>query len=434
MIRWLRRRWAGVTDSGGHRDADHRPGIPAALKAELHPDDQRRAEAWLTHDPLWREMEYCELDRGPDLRTAAEGLTWGGVLWLAGSRAREVDAAVARVLQDPDLTLDQPTRSIPSAGRKSVRFGASVRRTGQHAAWQAARMTYQVDLVGWSGDGAIAGLAVRKQVPALESVAQRLQALDPALSARQAEATALGLVRKGMPLMLSREAAFLKILHRRLPAEVDAGDGRIDPRLVIPRVLDLTHDDAGLVQSFTMTWLRQGRPRPLALLDFVAGAARMTAALHRIGVLHLDLRLDNLVVTPDGVGVIDFGSSVRQGEDLSAHRIVGKTLGQALSASQLATELRDMQAARRVTAPLVLDSVGKATPEADVAALTLQMTRVDEHPVLSHLVHVDRDAADYRRLARLRRDILRPDGAASPILRTAHDLARAVTDAPADAA
>jgi serine/threonine protein kinase len=56
--------------------------------------------------------------------------------------------------------------------------------------------------------------------------------------------------------------------------------------------------------------------RPLTQLEFARQSAELLAALHdAAGVMHLDLRLDNFVITDHGVGFVDFGSAVRVGEE-----------------------------------------------------------------------------------------------------------------------
>ena len=67
-----------------------------------------------------------------------------------------------------------------------------------------------------------------------------------------------------------------------------------------------------------MTWLRLGG-EPMNGRDFVGGAAELVDRLHRDArIAHLDLRLDNFVVTEAGVCLVDFGSAVRIGETFNA--------------------------------------------------------------------------------------------------------------------
>src|SRR5690606_28969009 len=80
-------------------------------------------------------------------------------------------------------------------------------------------------------------------------------------------------------------------------------------------------------------------------LEFARQAAQMLRALHdAAGILHLDLRLDNIIVTEDGVGLVDFGSSVRVGERIAANPMIDTLLREMLQASQITTDLKRQRA------------------------------------------------------------------------------------------
>ena len=87
------------------------------------------------------------------------------------------------------------------------------------------------------------------------------------------------------------------------------------------RLIDVEKDERGFVRSFKMTWLRNGGPK-LPQMEFAHQAADLLRAMHDIArVIHLDLRMDNMVITDEGVGFIDFGSASRVGEELDTGRI-----------------------------------------------------------------------------------------------------------------
>src|SRR5581483_4355134 len=91
----------------------------------------------------------------------------------------------------------------------------------------------------------------------------------------------------------------------------------------VPHLIDMEKDDRGFVRRLRMNWLRNGG-EPLAHMEF----ARQSADLLRI--IHLDLRLDNFVVTPHGVGFVDFGSAVRDNEDLSRNPLLQSLFGELM--------------------------------------------------------------------------------------------------------
>ncbi len=116
------------------------------------------------------------------------------------------------------------------------------------------------------------------------------------------ERRARNFTEKIFPLFLTREAAMLKVLERNLPPEYV---GRF------PRCLAVERDARGYVQRLWMNWLRNAG-EPLSQIEFATQFAELLQVLHdRVGIVHLDLRLDNVVITEQGVGFVDFGSAVR---------------------------------------------------------------------------------------------------------------------------
>ena len=111
----------------------------------------------------------------------------------------------------------------------------------------------------------------------------------------------------------------LKILERDLPKEF---------RDRVPRVLDLEQDGRGYVHRMWMTWLRQGSTAPLSQLEFSRQAAELLNVVHdTVGIIHLDLRLDNFVITPQGVCFVDFGSAVRVSENIHGNPMLSTIFG-----------------------------------------------------------------------------------------------------------
>src|SRR5262249_17158979 len=125
---------------------------------------------------------------------------------------------------------------------------------------------------------------------------------------------------KIFPVFLTRETAMLKLLQRDLPEKF---------RKRVPRLLSAETDATGFTRRLRMNWLRNCQPasgsfrHPLSQLEFARQAAELLAALHdAAGIMHLDLRLDNVVITEHGVGFVDFGSSVRVGESFAEESLL----------------------------------------------------------------------------------------------------------------
>ncbi len=138
-------------------------------------------------------------------------------------------------------------------------------------------------------------------------VMRRLRNKWPDLAPEIIEKRARKFSDKIFPIFLTREAAILKIVNRDLPPEYSDR---------VPSLLDMETDEKGFAKRLHLSWLRNGGKR-LGQIEFARQSADLLRALHDdAGVMHLDLRLDNFVITPAGVGFVDFGSAVRVDENL----------------------------------------------------------------------------------------------------------------------
>lgn len=356
-------------------------------------------------------------------------LRWGGVVLFASPSPRRLDALRSAFVQTPGYQLDGDPIALPHPHpvlrrlTRPVRFSVARKVLLDPPDTLTSRYSYHLALE--PNPDETHGYAVVKRVPTLEQAVSRLRALHPEADEGFLERTAVGLVRKAFPVFLTREAAFLKILRKHLPEPMR-------PR--VPEALGLDTDDQGHVRALTMTWLRQGPPEdgPLSLRDFARQAAELLNALHtHVGVMHLDLRLDNLLVTPHGVSIIDFGSAIRFGEDITQSRVLAKVFTQMLDASQIAEDLRRLRFRKRVTSSVFRHCFdthhpGAICPAIDLFALVHQMTRPHDNPDLVGLVNADPNQAGYESLARVRRAILNPEDPEQPATRTVRDLADAL--------
>ncbi|MEM1213628.1 MAG: serine/threonine-protein kinase [Planctomycetota bacterium] len=384
----------------------------------------------------------------PDPDTAARDvfpqLRWGGVALLATRSPARLEALRNVFAQTPGYRLEADPVQLPHPHpllrRVARTYHACIARKVLLDPPDTLTSRYSYHLSLEPAPDQPHGYAVVKRVPTLDQAIARLRALDPTADAGFLERTAVGLVRKAFPVFLTREAAFLMILRRHLPEPMR-------PR--VPEALDLEKDDQGHVRSLTMTWLRQGHQTPtvsnlgsapaetpasspMPLLEFARQTAELLDALHtHVRVMHLDLRLDNLLVTPQGVSIIDFGSAIRFGEDITQSRVLAKVFAQMLDASQIADDLRRLRQRKRVTSSVFRHCFqaghpGYLGPAIDLFALTHQMTRPHDNPDLLGLVNADPNQPGYDRLAQLRRDILKPKHPDQPSLQTVRDLAEAL--------
>jgi hypothetical protein len=258
---------------------------------------------------------------------------------------------------------------------------------------------------------------VTKRVPSVEQTVARLEPLLPGRSDQHVYRLARKLATKVFPVLLTRETGFLTLLQERLPEAM---------RSRVPRPLRVMRDEDGRVQRLDMTWLREGG-EPISPTAFTRQAATLLDALHTVaGVIHLDLRLDNMVVTEAGVGFVDFGSACLANEPLDDRPMLHALFSSMLSASRIRRDLRRLQRKRLVTSALFRDCYPKRDPAIDLFALALQMTRPWANPAFRGLVTQRDTDAQIDRLLRLQRHVLRPRDPERPEITTAAEIADAL--------
>ena len=334
-------------------------------------------------------------------------------------------AAVARFSGRPEWVVEHPPRGVPAAGGGVLRRLTRRWRPRRVAVLRkvlldpphrlTARHSYDVRLVPdpTAPDDPAAPWVVLKRVPTVEGAMDRLVQTCPTMAPERVRVVAEKLVRRVFPLFLTREAAFLKLLQRDLPEA-------LRPRT--PRLLKFETGDDGLVRSIHMTWLRMGG-RPISQIDFARQSAELLHALHEhVGVMHLDLRLDNYVMTPHGVGFVDLGTAIRLGERLDTNPVIKTLSRETLEASEINARLRRQQRKGLVTAPMFERCHAPARPAFDLFAWATNITRPHDNPDLRGLVGFDPDSEEALRLSRLRRDIVRPAEGKPPRFRGIHDV------------
>ena len=175
---------------------------------------------------------------------------------------------------------------------------------------------------------------------------------------------------------------------------------------------------------------RGGAVEPMSQLEFARQGAELLHHLHEAArVVHLDLRLDNLVVTRRGVGFVDFGSSVREGEDIVSNPMLSVLFDEMLSASQVQRDLKRMIGRGRVTSPLFSRAYGKIDRAIDLFYLVLQMNSPLSNGDFRGLVRHDAQGDEAAVLDRLTRRVLQPDDPDHPPFRSARDVLEGIEEA-----
>ncbi len=251
---------------------------------------------------------------------------------------------------------------------------------------------------------------VVKEVPTLERVQARLREKFPDADEETLRRRARKFTEKIFPVFLTRETAMLKLLQRDLPLKY---------RRKVPHVIDAQVDAQGFTRSLRLNWLRLGKVpvhgrggdhgRALSQLEFARQSAELLAALHdTVGVMHLDLRLDNFVITEHGVGFVDFGSAVRVGEEFPDASLLSNLFEEMMRTSQIQRMLGKMTEAKQVTSEEICNSFGRIDKAVDFFYLAVQINAPLSNPDFRGLVQYDGESAEAKALSRLTAEILRP--------------------------
>jgi hypothetical protein len=258
---------------------------------------------------------------------------------------------------------------------------------------------------------------VVKEVPSIEQVVGRLRNRWPDLPQETVERRARKFTNKIFPIFLTREAAILKIIHRRLPK---------DYCLRLPKVLDVEKDDRGYIRRLHLNWLRNGGP-VLSQIEFARQSADLLRVLHdKLGVMHLDLRLDNFVITEAGVGFVDFGSAVRQDEDLGDNPLLSGLFSELMRTSEIQQMLFSMTRSGQVTSNAISSGLHKVDKAVDNFYLAVQMSAPHSNPDLKGLVRYNPESDEALALNKLTARILRPKDPANPKFKSASDIYRGI--------
>jgi tRNA A-37 threonylcarbamoyl transferase component Bud32 len=381
------------------------------------PEFQRFAATPMPETPQGALADYLLAADGEphDVDDVFARLRWGGQFVYASRYKREA-AAAARRFADRGFHV---TRG-PACVRHGLPLPLLARRSHYFVARKVQltlprefsdRFTYHVHLLEPPRSGR--DCIVLKEVPTHERVAARLRKRFPDVSDEVILKRSRKFTDKIFPLFLTREAAMLRILQKELPARYA---GRV------PRLLDMDTDARGYVRRLKMNWLRNGG-RPLTQIEFARQATELLHVLHdSVGVIHLDLRLDNVVITERGVGFVDFGSSVRVGENLADNPLLETIFDELMRTSQIQRMLSRMTLSGNVTSPIIQNGYRKVDKSVDFFYLAVQVNDPLRNPDFKGLVEFDPASRQAAGLKRLTEEVLRPRDIHHPRFRSAGDM------------
>jgi len=359
--------------------------------------------------------------RTPEPDAVFARLRWGGQFVFVSRDKGEVVALRRRFADRGFTVMNEPAFirggwKIPLISPRHHYF--MVRKTALVLPREFSdRFTYEVHLerrdVHSEGPPGTQAWVVRKEIPSFERVLARLKFKAPDLPEATLERRAKKFTDQIFPLFLTREAAMLKIIERDCSPEY---------LHCFPRVVELEKDGKGYVQRLWTTWLRNGG-RVLNQIEFARQSAQLLHILHdRIGIIHLDLRMDNMVITERGVGFVDFGSAVRDNENIHGNAVLSTLFGELMRTSQIQRMMDRMSTAGSLTSAIIREAYQRVDKAVDLFYLAMQMSQPTASPELRELVKFEKFGLEAMELGRLTNAILRPANPSRPKYRTARDV------------
>lgn len=394
--------------------------MDAAVGRAAAADDDLRVHPPVPISKAGQELAdalLCTPADSPTPQNIFDRLRWGGQMVFAGPSREEANLLSEQFAGAGFQITHKPSHlmrsflglPIPFFSRKAFYFVA--RKTELILPGHTTdRFTYHVHLA--KGTGA-EEYEVVKEVPTLDMVIERLRAKWPDLAGEVIEKRARKFSDKIFPIFLTREAAILKIVNRDLPEEY---------RQRVPRLMDMERDERGFARRLHLSWLRNGGA-PIEQIEFARQSADLLRALHDDArVMHLDLRLDNFVITPAGVGFVDFGSAVRMDENLKESPLLSNLFEELMRTSEIQRMLFRMTRTGEVTSDAISGGLHKVDKAVDYFYLAVQINCPHANPDLKDLIRYDKNSPDARELSRLTEQILRPADPTKPAFRSARDI------------
>ena len=400
--------------------------VTATSKLWLHFDTPGRLVSYATEQEDKRLQDAIIATPGePNLPSEVfTRLRWGGLMLYVDRDEQAIQKVAKAYDSQSGFTIEQPvtpiyTRrlGIPLLGKKLRGYAMLARKIRLIQPGDfTERFTYDVKLTPCKvTDDTPDGYLVTKRVPEYNELLGRLKKKFPDVNPEDLAKRAHKLVDHVFPTFLTREAAMLGILQNKLAPEF---------RSKVPKPLGIEKDNRGFVRTLHMKWVRVGG-EPIKQLDFAIQAAKLLQALHeQANIMHLDLRMDNMVITPEGVGFVDFGSACRIGEQVEQSPMLGTLFTEMMRTSQIQRMLGKMIERGHVTNNAIAEVHGKVDKTVDAFYLAVQIAKPHANPELSQLIEFKPDSEVAGMLASLTAAVLRPKNPEMAQYKTAGDLVR----------
>lgn len=351
-------------------------------------------------------------------------LRWGGVFLYVATNEKSVQNLAEAYDNKRGFILEEPVTKIhgnvmglrlPGITPTGYAFLARKVQLIQPGDF-TERFTYNVELTPCKKTpDSPHGYIVTKRVPTYDNLLTRLRHKFPEVEVKDLERRAHKLVEHVFPTFLTREAAMLGILQRTLAPQF---------KDKVPKPLGIQKDHRGFVRTLHMNWMRIGG-EPISQLDFAIQSAELLAAIHeQANVMHLDLRMDNMVITPGGVGFVDFGSACKIGEQVNQSPMLGELFSEMMRTSQIQRMLGKMIERGHVTNNAISEVYGKTDKTVDSFYLAVQIAKPHANPDLKQLIEYYKESDVAGMLSALTAAVLRPKNPEMAHYKSASDLVR----------
>lgn len=351
-------------------------------------------------------------------------LRWGGAFLYVGTNEQSVKELAEAYDGKHGFILDEPVTRI-QANVAGLRIPGLTPQGYAFIARKVAliqpgdfteRFTYHVELSKVPKSNlAPDGYVVTKRVPTYADLIRRLRHKFPDVELSKLEKRAHKLVEHVFPMFLTREAAMLGILQKSLAPQY---------RDRVPKPLGIQKDSRGFVRTLHMNWMRVGG-ESITQLDFAIQSAELLAAIHeQANIMHLDLRMDNMVITPAGVGFVDFGSACKIGEQVDQSPMLGELFTEMMRTSQIQRMLGKMIERGHVTNNAISEVYGKTDKTVDSFYLAVQIAKPHANPDLKQLIRYEPESDTAGMLSALTAAVLRPKNPEMAQYKSASDLVR----------
>jgi hypothetical protein len=367
-------------------------------------DDEYRAFGTVSADVELPDFIFASGIDEHDPKAIFPRIRWGGQFVYADPSLAKVQDA-ARTFAEYGFALEKPADTVLDGWRlwpfirNKVHYFAARKILHVPKGGLTDRFTFEVEL-SECHEVDHGKHVVTKRIPSVEWVVNRLHDRNSKMDLAELERRAQGLIQNILPIFLTREVAIMNRLQERLPADL---------RNRVPHTVRYEQDERGYVKLLQVNWLRNGG-KPISQLDFAIQSAELLHAVHaRAGVAHLDLRLDNMVITPEGVGFIDFGNSVHDDEDIAASPTLQRIFHDLMRSCTVQRTLHRAVQAGQVTAPYFIDAVFKVDKAVDLFYLVRQFTSPHENPDLKDFIDYQSSSKEDYELHKMTRRLFAPE-------------------------